>query len=100
MQQDEVHDDTSQALDYTQEANEMSHGTENGNALTGGPNTPSAGVTWSVEAPTVNRVIDVNEGIDDDNLINIMAKEVHAMHTHTSTDPSQAGLSGVRDEKC
>ena len=100
MQQDEGHDNTPPALDDTQEADDMSQGTENGDAPTKGPNRASAGVTWNVEAPTVNRVIDVNGGIDDDDMIDIMAKEAQAMHTHTTMDPSPTGPSGSRNEKC
>ena len=100
MQQDEGHDNTPQALDDTQETDDMSQGTENGDATTKGPNSASAEVTWNVEAPTVNRVIDVNGGIDDDDLIDIMAKEAQAMHTHTPTDPSPSCPSGSRNEKC
>ena len=54
----------------------------------------------SVKAPKVNRYLDVNGGIDDDALLDMMANDVNAMHTHTSIDLSLACPFGSGEEQC
>ena len=94
MQQDNIQDTTQHELNDTQEIDAMSHGTETGDATTPKSN------SHSVEAPLVNRIVDVNGGIDDDNLLEMMVTDVQAMHTHTATDLSLPGSYGIREEKC
>ena len=99
MQDDEADDNQQQVQNDTQEEDAMSQGTDPGD--TNKPNTHKADILCdSVEAPKVNRYLDVNGGIDNNALLDMMANDVNAMHTHTSTDLSPACPFGSGDEQC
>ena len=89
MQQDKIQDNTQHELNDNNETDAMSHGMETDDAPSNKPN------THSVEAPLVNRIVDVNGGIDDDDLLEMMATDVKAMHTHTAPDQSPQGPYGI-----
>ena len=95
MQQDDTQENTHHDLNNTQGHDAMSQGSKNDDVNTNQSNTHNV-----EEAPSVSRIADVNGGIEDDDLLEMMATDVKAMHTHTATDLSPPSPYGIREEKC
>ena len=101
MQQDEEHNNTPQSTNDNLEDDAMSQGTDQGIGNTSTMSVHNVKDNNTIEATTgKNGTIDVNGGINDDNLLAMMAKDASAIHTTTATDSSPDGPYGSREEKC
>ena len=103
MQQDEDHNNTPHESTQNLEDDAMSQGTDHGDTDTTQTNSQSneaASIEIIEEDNTANGQIDVNGGIDDDDLLDMMARDATAIHTNNTQDLSPEGPFGTSEEIC
>ena len=101
MHQEEVHDEVQSTAQRHPGHNTMSQDdqahvdsecTEHTDADTAMPD--------NAKANNTHIALEVNGGINDDDLLDMMASDAEAMHTTTTTDASPEGPVGDREEQC
>ena len=100
MQQDEANTDIPLNSTNTLAEDAMSQGTDQDSGDTSTMSVHNAQSDNNNEDGTRSGLVDVNGGIDDDDLLDMMAKDATAIHTITATDTSPEGPYGSREEKC
>ena len=78
----------------------MSQSTEQGSTDTISIQHARKALTSNVEYSQENGSVDVNGGIDDDDQLDMMARDAKAMNTTTPNDTSPQGPFGISEEQC
>ena len=100
--QEEAQDTTSHTPQYGLEEDNMSQGDTDAEVNANSTETTDDDTSMQniVKVTDVNEPLDVNGGIDDDDLLEMIASTVETIHTNNTEDLSPPGLHRHQEEQC